>query len=115
MNMRKSLCAVLAIGVSVAMLSGCDNLTRERYEMITVNVDREMDVAKMIGDPDYRMPEKWHYERVDKHLNVFIHFNDGGTVVRKEWIDTLNDTWEDTKDPGDDPSYESTEIRKSQQ
>lgn len=105
-----------AIGAALVALAGCDQLTHEHYNMITVNVDREMDVAKMIGDPDDKLPGQWHYDRPDKHLHVIIDFSDEGVVVRKQWIDAAGENWEDTREaPGDESDYESTEYRTSYQ
>ncbi len=115
MKTRSNVLMSLAAVVFLGSLVGCDNLTTERYEMITVNVDKEFDVQKMIGSPDNRLGDRWHYERVDKHLNVFIDFDETGTVTRKQWIDADTQVWGDTEDPGDESSYESTKIRKSNQ
>ena len=102
---------IMVLGMFFAV--GCDQLTREHYEMITVNVDKEFDVDKMIGEPDSKISGLWLYEREDKHLVVKIEFDNEGVVTRKEWIDAMSGTWDDSKDPGDDTVYESTTIRKS--
>ena len=115
MKVRSTLLVLVMAGTCFTLLTGCDPLTRERYEMITLNVDQQFDVEKMIGPPDYKLPGQWHYERVDKHLNVKIEFDENGVVTRKEWIDALAETWEDTQQPGDEPTYETTEIRTSEQ
>jgi hypothetical protein len=97
----------------VLFLGGCaDKLTRSRFEMIEVHVSDKDDVARTLGDPSRQLDDQWHYERVDKHLNVIIEFDDGGVVIRKQWIDAMAEEWEDTeKDTGDGDSYESTKIR----
>jgi len=115
MKIRSMLLVLLAAGTCFALLTGCDPLTRERFEMITIDVDRQFDVEKMIGPPDYRLEGQWHYERIDKHLNVKVEFDESGVVTRKEWIDAMAETWEDTDDPGDEPTYETTTIRTNQQ
>ncbi len=103
----------LLLTLGVFFLVGCDQLTREHYEMITVNVDKEFDVDKMIGEPDSKISGLWLYEREDKHLVVKIEFDDDGVVTRKEWIDAMGGTWDDSQESGDDSVYESTTIRKS--
>ena|GEM_PF-3185298 len=101
---------VLAVG-AVLVVGGCDKLTRNHYDMIVQDVSTTDDVARTIGDPSYEVPGQWHYERVDKHLNVIIGFNEGGVVVRKQWIDTGEGVWEDTEQPGETDAHESTTIR----
>lgn len=97
--------------VGLGFLSGCaDKLTRARYEMIVVDTSTKLDVEKTIGEPTYRLGDQWHYERIDKPLNVFIHFDDQDVVTRKQWITA--DEWDDTEEPPADSShYESIRIR----
>jgi hypothetical protein len=102
----------VALVLSAALvLSGCDKLTRNHYEMIQQNVSNTDDVQRTIGDPNYRVDGQWHYDRVDKHLNVIIDFNEGGVVVRKQWIDANEGVWEDTEQPGETDSHQKTTIR----
>ena len=93
------------------VLTGCaDKLTRSHYEMIVVDTSTKLDAEKTLGDPSYRLDDQWHYERVEKHLNVFIHFNDQAVVTRKQWI--TGEGWEDTEEPPADRShYEATKGR----
>ncbi len=111
MRTTKWTTGVTLLAGAFLVLGGCDKLTRAHYEMIVQDVSSTDDVARTIGDPDIKLDDQWHYERVDKHLNVIIHFNDDGVVVRKQWIDTMKGEWEDTEKPEDSDSYESTEIR----
>ena len=93
--------------------TGCDKLTRSHFEMIQLTHAERFDVEKTIGDASYELPDQWHYERIDKHLNVMIHFDEGGKVWRKEWHDTLNNDHYDTaKPPADSSTHESTTIRR---
>ena len=108
--MRRATGVVLVAGVVLAV-GGCDRLTRNHYDMIVQNVSSTDDVAKTIGDPSYKVPGQWHYERVDKHLNVIIEFNEDGVVVRKQWIDAGEGVWDDTEKPGETDAHESTTIR----
>lgn len=111
---RGGLFLVVAIGLVGFGVAGCseDKLTRARFDMITIDIDDQFDVEKMIGPPDDKVFEMWSYERVDKHLNVFIHFNEDNVVSRKEWHDTLNDIHIDSMSVGDRPVFESTTIRR---
>lgn len=116
MNARTAFKWILACGLLVTVFAGCDKLTRKNFDMITPNVDGKFDVEKMIGEPDDKLDDQWLYERIDKHLNVFVHFNDDDIVIRKEWHDTLNNEHYDSNPPSDDSSsYESTTIRKFNQ
>ncbi len=101
----------LAVGMFV-VLAGCDKLTRNHYEMIQQNVSSMDDVERTIGKPDYRLDGQWHYDRVDRHLNVVVDFSEQGVVVRKQWIDTRKEVWEDTEMPGETDTHEKTTIRK---
>jgi len=108
---RTAAYAVLAV-CGIAALSGCDKLTRAHFEMIQLNHAEHYDVEKTIGPPSDKMDDMWHYERVDKHLNVMVHFNEEGKVWRKEWHDVLNNDHYDSATPPEDSStYESTEVR----
>ena len=111
---RRGFVGVMVIGLVGLGVMGCeeDKLTRSRFDMITVSIDDTFDVEKMIGPPDDKVFEMWSYERVDKHLNVFIHFDEENVVARKEWHDTLNDVHFDTMEAGERPDYESTTIRR---
>ena len=102
---------VMLVAGAVLMLGACDNLTRNHYEMILQNVSTTDDVARTIGDPDSMLEGQWQYERVDKHLNVIIDFNDDGVVVRKQWISAGEGVWDDTEKPGETDAHESTTIR----
>ncbi len=112
MNGRK-LASVAALAFGVVLLTGgCDRLTRAHFDMIEVGHAERYDVEKTIGDADYELPDQWHYERVDKHLNVMIHFGENDRVSRKEWHDVENNVHYDSSPAGGDSStYEGTEIR----
>jgi hypothetical protein len=100
-------------GLLCVPLCGCaDKLTRERYEMIVVDTSTKTDVEYTLGEPSNQLPDQWHYERPDKHLNVFIHFNDRDVVTRKQWVDSMSTEWDDTQSPPRDRSHhESTTVR----
>ena len=104
--------AALAVGF-ICLGAGCDKLTRQRFDLIDVGHAERYDVKMTIGDDrDPEVGNMWHYERVDKHLNVMIHFDDGGKVWRKEWHDTGNGDHYDSSPPGGDSStYESNRVR----
>ncbi len=102
---------VLAGAVLLAM-TGCDKLTRSRYELIRVQIDTKDDVERLIGDPTHALPTRWHYERMDKHLEVFVDFNEDDIVTRKQWIDAGAAEWDDSAPPTDEPVYERTTIRR---
>ena len=112
MTSKRSAIAVVAVSAT-ALLTGCaDKLTREHFDMISIGHAEAYDVEQTIGEPSDTMPDMWHYERVDKHLNVMVHYGDGGKVNRKEWHDTLNGIHYDSEEaPGDSNTYESTRVR----
>ncbi len=113
MNSRRLASLGILVLVAAFAMPGCaDQLTREHFDMLLVGHADEYDVEMTIGEPDEKIDEWWHYERVDKHLNVLIHFDEQCKVWRKEWHDTLNGVHYDTHEPEVDSStYESTTIR----
>ena len=76
MTLRRSVFGLLALAM-VATLTGCaDKLTRNRFDLISVGYAERYDVEQTIGDDHYQeLGNMWHYERVDKHLNVMIHYS----------------------------------------
>ncbi|HEV8261141.1 MAG TPA: hypothetical protein VGM03_14480 [Phycisphaerae bacterium] len=102
------------IGTALLLLVGCDKLTRNHFEMIQQGVSDKDDVERTIGKPDHVLDDQWHYERVDKHLNVQVDFDERGLVSRKQWIDATTGEWSDTTTPpADQSTRESTRIRRS--
>ncbi len=102
---------LIAIGLLLLVSSGCDPLTRAHFDMIKVNVDTKSDVKELIGPPTNKLDDEWHYQRMDKHLEVFIDFNDKDVVTRKQWIGGEDEEWYDSQEKGDKPRYESHSIR----
>ena len=115
MAMRSIRLGLIPMGLMVAtalLLTGCqDKLTHENFGQIRQNVSTRPIVTGLIGEPDDRLVNRWSYERPDKHLFVFIDFDEDGYVSRKQWIDAMSAEWEDTKPmEGDQDSRESTRI-----
>lgn len=113
--MRSIRLGLIPTGLTVAMallLTGCqDKLTHENFGQIRQNVSTRPIVTGLIGEPDDRLVNRWSYERPDKHLFVFIDFDEDGYVSRKQWIDAMSAEWEDTKPmEGDQDFRESTRI-----
>lgn len=113
MTFRRPVLGVLALAL-VASLTGCaDKLTRSRFDMVLVGHAERYDVEQTLGEDHYReVGDMWHYERVDKHLNVMVHYGEAGKVTRKEWHDTLNTIhYDSAESPDDSSTYESTRVR----
>ena len=112
MTTSKTVLAGFLASCTLLTLTGCaDKLTRSHFEMISIGHAGHYDVEQTLGEPSYpKMGAMWHYERVDKHLNVMIHFDDQNKVVRKEWHDVGNNEHYDSAEPGDGSTYESTRI-----
>ncbi len=111
-RMKPLIVTVTMVLGCLGLMTGCDQLTREHYNMITVDVDTQFDVDRIIGEPNNKLDNEWLYERVDKHLVVKIEFGDGGVVTRKEWIDAAEGVWDDSEQaPTEASSYESTQVR----
>ena len=95
---------VLWLGGLVAMgVVGCaqnrDRLAYDNFTQIRTQVHSREDVEAILGEPDRRFDDRFMYERPDKHLHVFVEFDDKGRVTRTQWIDGMGETWHDTDDP----------------
>ncbi len=91
--------------VLTAVLTGCqDKLTHENFSQIRVDVSTQPIVEGLIGQPTDMFADRWFYERPKKHLTVLIDFNDSGYVSRKQWIDAMTATWDDTQPDETDSS-----------
>ncbi|MHC5111859.1 MAG: hypothetical protein ACYTHJ_18490 [Planctomycetota bacterium] len=91
-----------ALVSSLLLAAGCskDMLVYENFNMIDKNHTSRTEVANLIGEPDSKMGNQWMYERPSKHLCAFIDFNEKGLVCRKQWIDGMNNVWEDSQEAG---------------
>jgi len=107
------LAAVAVFGL--VLLLGCDQLTRERFDLVRIGHAQRFDVEQMLGQASYpEIDNMWHYERVERHLNALIYFDEAGRVCRKEWHDSLAGVHYDSAEPWDDDAavYESTTVRQ---
>lgn len=113
-SIRRSLIQVGLAVVVVVLLTGCqDKLTHENFTQIRQDVSTRPIVEGLIGQPDDEVGSRWYYERPGKHLSVFIDFDEGGYVSRKQWIDAMSATWDDSKPmEGDQDSREITRIER---
>ena len=114
MDARKLALLTIAATCGLLALTGCaDKLTRAHFDMVQLGQAERYDVEMTLGEDHYpEVGDMWHYERVDKHLNVMIHFDEGGKVWRKEWHDTLKEVHYDSQQPDANTSIEkSTKVR----
>ena len=118
-TLQRTVKPILVGLLGVFVLAGCnDKVTRDRYNIITQNVDAKMDVERILGEPDVRTPEMWMYNREGRGITVKIEFDTNDTVVHKLWIDDRGyDESGETEfnSDGDSSSYESTSINSSRQ
>jgi hypothetical protein len=90
---------LLAVTVvsSATILTGCkDPLTYENFTLIHENASSQAEVARIIGEPNNELDNQWLYERPEKHLTAIVDFDGRGLVVRKQWIDAMDEVWEDS-------------------
>lgn len=91
-----------AAALVMALLAvGCQSkgpTFRSGYDQVRQGSTSEADVVAMLGQPDHKLPGLWIYQRPEEHLYVKIEFDDAGRVKRKEWIDGVTGSWEDTED-----------------
>ena len=87
-------CLVLCGG----WVGGCatDKLAVENFRQIRLRVSTEAEVISLVGPPDSKLQEHWIYQRPDKHLTAIVEFDPQGRVSRTQWIDALEENWEDT-------------------
>jgi len=102
---------VVLSAVGLTMLTGCDPLTRNRFDMLVVNVSDQTEVRKTLGEPTYVHAEQWHFERPTNHLNVLVDFNTDGVVSRKQWIDAERNEWYDSAEPQEGMKSETTAVQ----
>lgn len=102
---------MMSLGLALLAGTGCENLTRSRFEMVSVNVSTREDVRHTLGPPSYVMDGRWQFERPERHINVLIDFDERGVVTRKQWIDANTGEWADSKPAGDESSREKTTVR----
>ncbi len=75
-------------------LTGCEHkFTRERFEMIQVDVDDREDVRQILGRPTRELDDEWLYDDLDRHYSAVIYFDDNGRVRGKEWMDARTGEW----------------------
>ncbi len=108
---KRCLTVTLLATLLLTALTGCDPLTRNRFDIITIDVADKFDVEQTLGKPTHRLGDQWNYDRPGRHLNVLIDFNKDGVATRKQWIDTAANEWTDTAEPGDTSTRERTRIR----
>ncbi len=92
---KTCLMSLLAVVTFVAL--GCsENLvTRHHYDMIMEGTSTKIEVEKTLGDTYLkRGGNEWEYDESDRHLTVYIHFDNKGVVERKEWIDGRTGEWD---------------------
>jgi len=97
---------VAALCLCLFCPGGCakpDKLVHENFSQIRKGASTRADVQAILGDPDQRLgDDQWIYQRPDKHLHVFIDFDEKGHVSRTQWIDGMEEVWHDTKDSSKD-------------
>lgn len=104
--LNRKLETVLSVAFFALTFSGCaDPLKYENFSQIREDATMDWEVQKLIGDPSQKLDNQWLYERPDKHLTALVDFNRDGRVVRKQWIDAMNNVWEDSEEP--DPNRNS--------
>lgn len=95
---NKRIGAVLITSFVAFLLGGCsqDRLSFENFRHIQTQASTTVDVVRLIGEPDDRLGNQWMFDRPAKHLHVFLDFDEGGHVTRKQWYDAINNIWEDS-------------------
>jgi hypothetical protein len=109
---------VAGLIVAAAAVAGCapDKLTRQNFDTIREGVSDKTEVELTLGNDYQDRGDAWEYEREKKHLSVYVHFDERGRVIRKEWIDAKTGEWEGAA-PGIDetpqgrPAGESTRTK----
>lgn len=107
-------CFVLcAAPLLLLALTGCERkFTRERFEMIQVNVDDREDVRQILGKPAGELDDQWLYDDLDRHYSAIIYFDDNGRVQGKEWMDATTGDWEGRNPNANEPPRGEVRERK---
>lgn len=99
-RLRRYRLLVTLAGLAAA---GCqapaDRLNHGNFALIQPGFSTQARVQELLGNPDSRWDELWLYQRPDRHLVVQVDFDETGRVARKQWIDALGDTWDDSAEP----------------
>ncbi len=85
---------------------GCrapDKLVHDQFVRIRPHHSNQAEVVDLIGEPDSRLQNHWVYQRPDRHLVVFVEFDEKGQVSRTQWVDAGQEVWEDTRQPKSKP------------
>ncbi len=95
--LKKALASVATMFVLMALVGCAENkLTRENYDLVKKGMSTKLEVEETLGKPNRVLDDQWEYEHSDpnNHLTVYIHWDENGKVLRKEWIDPDNNVWE---------------------
>lgn len=98
-------------GAFMICFSGCakDMVTLEHFNLIIKDTSTKNDVRATMGDKYVDRGDHWEYERTDRAVSAFFYFDDDGTVIKKDWIDTREGTWNSSdEEPEGDKVYDST-------
>lgn len=90
---------LLATAVVIGV-GGCaeNKLTRHNFALIHEGKSTKLEVEKTLGEEHLiRRGSQWEYDDMDRHLTVYVDFNDRGVVTRKQWVDARTGEWDDTK------------------
>jgi len=83
---RSGMLLLAGIVTAAFLCTGCqEKFTRQRYETIVNNMS-ELEVEKMLGEPEAKFSDSWSYIRRDPgfRYKAVIKFKDG-VVVDKAW------------------------------
>lgn len=97
--MNRRICAAVMVPALVIFLAGCETkLTRQNYNMIMVGKSTRLEVENTLGDK-HRIDRgaRLEYEDMDRHLTVYVDFDEQSIVRRKQWVDAASGEWHDTK------------------
>jgi hypothetical protein len=95
----KRIGSVLAV-LSAMLVAGCqsrpDAVMHRNFVQIRENASTRDEVSSLLGTPEHRIGDTWMYTRPERHLTVIIDFDANGAVIRKQWVDGENASWEDS-------------------
>ncbi len=109
--MKHALMLSLAAGMVLAVCTGCQKFTKQRYEMVYLGMPQQ-EVEMSLGEPAAKFSDSWSYLHEDPFYKAVIKFDADGKVIDKAWYDEHEmGTHPDAKTPPAKTGTISTERR----
>lgn len=87
--MKRTIFLLIAAVMVAGLGAGCEEkFTQRRFDTMVMNGQSEMEIEKILGQPDARWTRKWKWINLDKDFSAVVLFNENGQVIGKAWSDS---------------------------